>query len=592
MHPYCSIPQVLAHGTKTPTQWKESHVRMLYKAGDVSDVDNYRGISLLAVASKIYERVIYDRLQEQLVHRGALPAELFGFMSKHSQTHALYSSYEAIKHSRRTGKCVCVCSADVKKAYPSMLRAQMLSDLKGFGVSAGLFHAVASMYQHNTSRILTSDAGITSSSYPVENGLREGAVLSPLLYCVFTAGLIAKLKAPDNVSHGMHVGTEWTGAQLWADDLLLMTSHENADTAKEQMTHLMKVLIADADEKHYSYSACKTKVLVIDGTAATFDSDKKFVPSTTDWPLGTEVPSFKFLGTVLDKQLKWDEHIAHRESAMMDALYYVRQLASHKILKIKYTTREWERSCGQSLFYGAEALGLHTKSSWQQLNKQIARGAAIALDLHATVTPEMAANDLQWHNAEYRVQLAQMRLLWDLQHNAPRKARRVYRATMSSTEPIRRKAAASAPWHCAAHELQQQIEEAHPISITTSTKKQWLTSAATFLATKYASFWHDLLEARTTPPAPPTAPTRTGLRPRPNAPLPPPARVLAPKDFVREVVSMPVGDALHVGQVVSYDAGLRQWQIDFPTLSATPTNFGADDMARYGPPNTTCPSLP
>jgi hypothetical protein len=60
---------------------------------------------------------------------------------------------------------------------------------------------------------------------------------------------------------------------------------------------------------------------------------------------------------------------------------YVRQLASHKILKIKYTTREWERSCGQSLFYGAEALGLHTKSSWQQLNKQIARGAAIESDL-------------------------------------------------------------------------------------------------------------------------------------------------------------------------------------------------------------------
>jgi hypothetical protein len=164
---------------------------------------------------------------------------------------------------------------------------------------------------------------------------------------------------------------------------------------------------------------------------------------------------------------------------------------------------------------------------------------------------------------------------------------------MSSIEPIRRrKAAASAAWHCAAHELQQQIKESRLISITTSTKKQWLTSAPAFLATKYASLWHDLLEASTTPPAPPSAPSRTGLRPRPNAPLPPPARALAPKDFVREVVSMLVDDALHIGQVMSYDASLRQWQIDFPTRSATPTNFGADDMARYGPPNTTCPPQP
>jgi hypothetical protein len=46
-----------------------------------------------------------------------------------------------------------------------MLRAQMLSDLKGFGVSAGLYHAVASMYQNNTSRVLTSVAGVSSSSF-------------------------------------------------------------------------------------------------------------------------------------------------------------------------------------------------------------------------------------------------------------------------------------------------------------------------------------------------------------------------------------------------------------------------------------------
>ena len=152
---------------------------------------------------------------------------------------------------------------------------------------------------------------------------------------------------------------------------------------------------------------------------------------------------------------------------------------------------------------------------------------------------------------------------------------------------------ACAPWHLATHELQQQIEEAHPISISTSTKKQWLVGAATFLSTKYASFWHDLLEARTSPPAPPAAPSRTGLRPRPNAPSPPPARILAPADFVREVVTMPgAGDTLHVGQVSSYDASLRMWHIKFPTRSPTTTTFNADDMARYGPPNTTCPPQP
>ena len=40
---------------RTPSQWKVCHVRMLHKKGDTADVNNYRGISLLDVASKLYE---------------------------------------------------------------------------------------------------------------------------------------------------------------------------------------------------------------------------------------------------------------------------------------------------------------------------------------------------------------------------------------------------------------------------------------------------------------------------------------------------------------------------------------------------------
>ena len=185
-------------------------MRMLYKAGSVHDVSNYRGISLLDVMGKLYERVAYCRLEEQLVHRGALPEEMFGFISKHGQNHALYTAYESIKHNRRIGKTVVVCSADVRKAYPSMNRAQMLHELKQLGVGNNLFHAIASMYEDNRSQVLTSEDGVTSTEYSVENGLREGAVCSPLLYVVFCTGLIKKLKSGPTAAlgallrHGRH----------------------------------------------------------------------------------------------------------------------------------------------------------------------------------------------------------------------------------------------------------------------------------------------------------------------------------------------------------------------------------------------------
>ena len=245
----------------------------------------------------------YCRLEEQLVHRGALPEEMFGFISKHGQNHALYTAYESIKHNRRIGKTVVVCSADVRKAYPSMNRAQMLHELKQLGVGNNLVHASASMYEDNRSQVLTSEDRVTSTEYSVENGLREGAVCSPLLYVVFCTGLIKKLKSGPTAALGMTVGSEWMGAQMWADDLLLMTAHESAAVAKQQMAQMQEVLLADAHEKNYAYSKAKTQMLVIDGTAATEqelqnEADLKACrpvhDSANNWPMGTQVSALKF----------------------------------------------------------------------------------------------------------------------------------------------------------------------------------------------------------------------------------------------------------------------------------------------------------
>ena len=67
------------------------------------------------------------------------------------------------------------------------------------------------------------------------------------------------------------------------------------------------------------------------------------------------------------------------------------------------------------------------------MDKQIARAAAMALGLHASATPEMAAHSLQWRGAKECVERAQLRLLWELTHKAPRKARRVHHELVHST---------------------------------------------------------------------------------------------------------------------------------------------------------------
>ena len=47
-----------------------------------------------------------------------------------------------------------------------------------------------------------------------------------------------------------------------------MTAHADLETAKSHMRRLMHVLKADAKEKHYSYSAAKSEVMVIGAASA------------------------------------------------------------------------------------------------------------------------------------------------------------------------------------------------------------------------------------------------------------------------------------------------------------------------------------
>ena len=67
-----------------PDQLKRAKLKPLFKKGDVTDVGNYRPISLLPAISKIFERVIHNQLTQYLTENNLLYQHQYGYRKQHS----------------------------------------------------------------------------------------------------------------------------------------------------------------------------------------------------------------------------------------------------------------------------------------------------------------------------------------------------------------------------------------------------------------------------------------------------------------------------------------------------------------------------
>jgi Reverse transcriptase (RNA-dependent DNA polymerase) len=91
-----------------PAQLKIAKVIPIFKSGDKQQLDNYRPISLLNVFSKIYERVVYNRLVTFLNINELLSPYQFGFRKGHSTVHPLTLFMNTVSESlnkKKTFNC-------------------------------------------------------------------------------------------------------------------------------------------------------------------------------------------------------------------------------------------------------------------------------------------------------------------------------------------------------------------------------------------------------------------------------------------------------------------------------------------------------
>ena len=183
------------------------------KTGDLTSKDNYRPIAISTPASKILEIIILNRCRQYLDTEDFQ----FGFKQGHSTDLCIHILKEVINYYRTHNSSVFVCFLDATKAFDRVNHWTLFKKLIDRGIPRYVIRIL--LFWYRTQTFFVQWGGARSQLFNVKNGVRQGSVLSPLLFNVYMDELSIRLKSSNK---GCNIGGQVINHLMYADDLSLV----------------------------------------------------------------------------------------------------------------------------------------------------------------------------------------------------------------------------------------------------------------------------------------------------------------------------------------------------------------------------------
>ena len=331
----CSLLNNIYDTGNIPTEMLTSTFITLPKKPGTTDCECHRTISLMSHTLKILLKILMARLRNKI--RPEISETQFGFVANKGTTNAIFTMTMLTERCIEMPKDLYLCFIDYSKAFDKLRHEDLFQILNALDIDGKDLRILSNLYWRQTATVRID--GEHSEETSIRRGVRQGCVLSPDLFNIYSENILREIEDINGISLGGHN----INNLRYADDTVLIAESE------QTLQNMLDTVVVASEKKGLALNISKTESMTISKNpqAPPCNINSRGIPVK-------QVEKFKYLGYLLTSDGKCTTKIRKRIAEAKVTFKKFSSIMINRIIKIDTKFRILKTYVWSVILYGCE----------------------------------------------------------------------------------------------------------------------------------------------------------------------------------------------------------------------------------------------